>query len=195
MVALPKLPAPMSVAEFLAWAPQDGRCWQLIDGEPVAMAPASRTHGTLQGELARQIGNHLRASGGPCALVVAPGVVPRLRSAHNVRVPDLAVTCTPCDAEEATLADPVLVIELLSPSNAAETWANVWAYATIPSLREILILGTVTIAADLLRRNADGTSPERPAHSEAGDLVLESIGLSVPLIDLYATTRLSQGAR
>jgi hypothetical protein len=37
------------------------------------------------------------------------------------------------DEEESALTDPVLLIEILSPSNQAETWANVWAYATIPS--------------------------------------------------------------
>lgn len=42
----------MTVAEFLAWNPPEGQAWQLVDGEPQAMAPASRTHGTIQGELA-----------------------------------------------------------------------------------------------------------------------------------------------
>ena len=63
MVALSKMPAEMSVGEFLAWQPGDGRAWQLVDGEPQAMAPASRTHGTLQAELARLIGNHLVEQG------------------------------------------------------------------------------------------------------------------------------------
>ena len=38
----------MSVDEFLAWEPGDGRAWQLVDGEPQAMAPASIPHGILQ---------------------------------------------------------------------------------------------------------------------------------------------------
>ena len=39
-----KIPAVMDLAEFLAWdAPGPDR-WQLVDGEPQAMAPASRTH-------------------------------------------------------------------------------------------------------------------------------------------------------
>jgi len=35
----------MTVAEFLAWNPPSARLWQLVDGEPQAMAPANRTHG------------------------------------------------------------------------------------------------------------------------------------------------------
>ncbi|MGH7210943.1 MAG: Uma2 family endonuclease, partial [Acetobacteraceae bacterium] len=65
----------MAVAEFLNWNPGDGRRYQLVDGEPRLMAPASRTHGTLQSELARLIGNHLRSRGSECDVVSAPGVV------------------------------------------------------------------------------------------------------------------------
>jgi Uma2 family endonuclease len=49
MVALPKLaPSRMTVSEFLAWPGDDsGARFELVDGEPRAMAPASGTHGTL----------------------------------------------------------------------------------------------------------------------------------------------------
>jgi hypothetical protein len=57
--------------------------------------------------------------------VVTPGVVPHVQSSHNMRVPDLAVTCSDYETEEAELTDPVLIVEILSPSNQAETWANV----------------------------------------------------------------------
>ena len=35
-----------------------------------------------------------------------------------------------------SLADPLLLVEILSPSNEAKTRVNEWAYATIPSVRE-----------------------------------------------------------
>jgi Uma2 family endonuclease len=106
----------------------DALKYELVDGEPRAMVPANRTHGILQSRLATLINNHLHREKRPCNLVVEPGVVPRLLPDHNVRVPDLAVTCTPYQTEEAVLADAVLVIEILSPSNQAKTWTNVWAY-------------------------------------------------------------------
>ena len=180
----------MSVEEFLSWDPGDGRAWQLVDGAPQAMAPASRTHGTLQGELGRLIGNHLQEMRNPCTLVVAPGVVPHVQSSHNMRVPDLAVTCSEYDAEEAGLTDPVLIVEILSPSNQAETWANVWAYTTIPSVQEIVVLKTVSIGAELLRRRPDGAWPREPDVLTKGELALDSIGLRVSLVELYRATRL-----
>lgn len=190
MAALAKLPEHMSVHDFLSWVPSDGRMWQLVDGEPQAMTPPNRTHGTLQGELGRLIGNHLQDKASPCSLVVTPGVLPNVQAAHNMRVPDLAVTCSEYDAEETGLTDPVLIVEILSPSNKKETWTNVWAYTTIPSVQEILVLWTTMVGADLLRRSPDGSWPREPEIVADGDLVLESIGFRTPLAGLYRGTRL-----
>ncbi len=112
----------------------------------------------------------------------------------NCRIPDLAATCSAYEAEESTLTDPVLLVEILSPSNQAETWSNVFAYTTIPSVNEILVLSTAVMGAELLRRNPDGTWPEDPSRIQADDLTLESIGLTMSLAAAYRTTRLARGA-
>ena len=192
MTAVLKIPIRMTVTEFLAWNPPGGQTWQLVDGEPQAMAPANRTHGAIQNELGRLISNHLAERGSLCTVVTTPGVIPHVQSDTNIRVPDLAVTCSGYKTEEAVLTDPVLVVEILSPSNQAETWSNVWAYTTIPSVQEILIVKTSAIGVELLRRNADGTWPKQPVSIPSGDLALESIGFRVPLTALYRTTRLAQ---
>jgi Uma2 family endonuclease len=186
-----KPPAVMTVAEFLAWdAPGPGR-WELVDGEPVAMAPTSRTHGTLQLELGGLIGNHLAVTGNQCTVIAAPGIAPRVRANENFRIPDLAVTCTRYETEEYDVSDPVLIVEILSPSNRAEIWRNVWSFTTIPSLREILLLSSTAIRAELLRRDSDGNWPAAPALLEGGDLSLDSIGFTAPLAAIYRTTRLA----
>jgi Uma2 family endonuclease len=182
----------MTVAEFLAWDAGDGRPWQLVDGEPQAIAPANRTHGAVQGELYSLIRNHLAEKSSLCSVLANPGVVPRVQAEHNVRIPDLAVICLDYESEEPVISDPVLIAEILSPSNAAETWANVWAYSTIPSVREIVVPRTVSIGAELLRRRADGSWPRTPEAIEAGNLVLESIGFQAPLTAPYRTTRLAR---
>ena len=191
MGAAPKLRhGPMTVAEFLDWDSGDtsGRRWQLRDGMPEAMAPCTEPHGAIQGELAVTIGLHLRQAGSACRMIVAPGIVPRLRAGDNVRIPDIAVTCTPPADRHLTHA-PVLLVETLSRSNARQTWANVWSYATIPSVSEILVVWSTRRRADLLRRQADGTWPEQPQRLGPDDtLALASIGLSVPLAALYVTS-------
>jgi Uma2 family endonuclease len=184
---------PMTVAEFLTWEAPADRHWQLVDGEPIAMAPASRTHGSLQLELGALMRNHLVNTGSPCTVVTAPGIVPQVRSSDNFRIPDLAVTCTRYDIEEYDVSNPVLIVEILSPSDRSDTWRNVWAFATIPDLHEILILSSTAVRAELLRRGVDGSWPASSTVIEDGDLVLESIGLAVPLTAIYRTTRLARG--
>ncbi len=180
----------MTVAEFLDW-PGDGTedKHQLVDGEIRAMAPASVTHGLIQASIARIIGNHL--NGTRCHIVAAPGVIPRVRALRNMRVPDLAVNCLPDALGQRALPDPILIIEILSPSNEAETRENVWAYTTIPSIHEILLVRSTDIAAELFRRQSDGTWPEQPELiGGEGECALDSIGFRSPLAGFYEDTHL-----
>lgn len=190
--ALKPIPGRMTLDEFLAWDAGDlsGVRWQLVDGEPVAMAPASENHALLQGEIARLIGNHLHTHRPSCRMLIAPGVVPRAQGTRNFRIPDIGVTCSAPTGGPVT-EEPVLLVEVLSPSNEAETWTNVWAYSTIPSVVEILIVRATRMEAELLRRLPDGHWPVGPVVLRAGDtLTLDSIGMSAGLAALYATTPL-----
>jgi Uma2 family endonuclease len=183
----------MTLAEFLSWDAEDpsGAAWQLIDGEPVAMAPGSETHAALQGEIGRLLGNHLLEKSDPCRLLSQPGIVPRVRANRNFRIPDLAVSCAP-PGQGLMVPDPVLLIEILSPSNEAQTRANIWAYTTIPSVREILAVQSTRIEAELLRRSPDGSWPEEPEILAAADaLTLASIGFVTKLDRFYRTTALA----
>jgi Uma2 family endonuclease len=180
----------MTVADFLAWNPPDGSDrWELIEGTPRAMAPAAPRHGAIQGEAARLIGNRLvDLPGPPCRVIVEPGIQPKVRADWNVRIPDLAVTCTASDAGDRLLREPLVVVEILSPSNRSDTWANVCSYTTIPSVWEILVLHTAEIRADLLHREEDGTWPDNPRALTLGDtLTLESIDFAAPIAAFYRT--------
>ena len=192
MSASAKLPIYMSATDFLDWEPGDGLRYELVDGEPRVMAPAGTIHAFLQNELGRRIGNHLLERGRACEALSNPGVTPHLLSAHNVRIPDLGVTCSPL-APGQTLTDPVLLIEILSPSNQAKTWSNVWAYTSIPSVQEILVLHSTRMQAELLRRTPEGGWPEEPKQITSGELLLASIDFRVAMTDLYARTGIKFG--
>ena len=87
MSAYAKLSVPMAVRDFLRWESGDGLRYELVDGEPRAMAPASTVHGFLQSELGRLIGNHLRERRSGCGVLANPGVIPRLLSAITCGCP------------------------------------------------------------------------------------------------------------
>jgi Uma2 family endonuclease len=182
----------MTVDEFLSWdAPGETR-WELVDGEPIAIAPTSRTHGTLQLQLGARIGNHQSDTGSACTVIAALGIIPRVRANDNFRIPDLTVTCTRYETEEYDVSNPVLIVEVLSPSNRADTWRNVRAFATIPSLQEILLLSSTSVRAELLCRGSDGSWPAASTVIEDGDLILDSIDFTVPLAHVYRSTRLAR---
>ncbi|WP_170985148.1 Uma2 family endonuclease [Roseomonas sp. AR75] len=186
-----KLPDDLTVAEFREWCPEDGQRWQLVDGEPVSLASVPDARGRLLAEAGRLLANHLERIGSPCVVSTTPGIVPHANARHNVRVPDIGVSCAPPAANQLETRDPVLLVEILSHGNARQTRANVWAYTTIPALREILVLHQDERKAELLRRAADGTWPKEPEIMIEGDLALDSIGFRAPLAALYRTTALA----
>jgi Uma2 family endonuclease len=191
--ALRELPRSMTVAQFLDW-PGDGsgRTFQLVDGELRAMSPGSATHGTIQANLCWLIRTALMASASGCRIVTEPGVITRIRPDINMRVPDLGVTRTADAPGQQALPDPIALIEVLSPGNAADTWDNVWAYTTIPSVREIAVAHSTRVLAEVLRRGADGHWPEAPEEIGANAMVrLESIAVAFPLREAYAQTHLA----
>ena len=181
----------MTTKEFFVWQ-GDGsnRKFELVDGVVRAMSPAHPTHGIIQARIALLLGNHLIARKLPCVVVTEPPVVPRINANANVRVPDLGVSCAKTPDAEPALAEPVLLIEILSPSNQSHKWRNVWAYATIPSVAEILIVQSTRVEAKVLRRLADGTWPDAATDIPDGAaLEIASIGLTLPLADLYTGSR------
>jgi len=183
----------MTVAEFLAWDTGDstGALWQLRDGEPEKLPPASDPHGSIQARLAYLLTAHLDARGGHCRVVAAPGVIPAQRSEENCLVPDLGVTCAP-PAGAQVMHEPLVLIEILSPTNVSKTRANVLAYRTIPSVAEIVVLRSTSVAAEILTRSPDGTWPQQPDLVDADDkLRLDSIGFAAPLRAAYRTTDLA----
>jgi Uma2 family endonuclease len=183
----------MTVEEFLSWKAPDGSDrWELIDGTPQAMAPSRPHHGLIQAETARLLGNHL-ADHPRCSVVTEAGVKP---DAYNVRIPDLSVTCETPGPDDLLLREPVLLVEILSPSNAHDSWAAVVRYMTIASVREILVLHSTEIKAELLRRVPEALAPgvagpwPRETLLSGSTVALASIGYAGPLAAFYRTAGL-----
>jgi Uma2 family endonuclease len=189
---LREAPLTMTAPDFLAW-PGDGtgRKFQLVDGEVRAIPPASAAHAMIQTNLAYELRRHMVEQNIRCRVGTEPGILTRVRGDINVRVPDVGVTCALVPPGQEVWPDPVLLIEVLSPRNAADTWENVWSYCTVPSVQEIAVVHSTRVLVELLRRGPDGHWPERPVEVGEGDVLLfESIEFSCPLSEVYAQTHL-----
>lgn len=191
--AATQLPPLMTVAEFLEW-PGDGTgaIYELVNGELRARDAASDIHGTITSNLTALIFAHLRQAMPGCRVVANPGIEPRLRADWNYRIPELGVTCTPNRTGVHMMPNPILLVEVLSPSNVGDTWSNIALYSTIPSVREILIVDSREIAVQVLRRGADGSWPSEPeVVGPSSTVMLTSIGLESPVSEVYLGTHLS----
>ena len=180
----------MTADDFLAW-PGDGtgRKHQLVDGEVRSMSPASHTHAVIQSRLAFLLWRAIEAAGLPLQVVTEGAVIPGLNASNNVRVPDLAVTATPDERGQQAIPDPVLLIEVLSPGNQDDTRDNVWAYATLPSVREIVVLHSTRVLAEVHRRDGAGAWLPDPEYSGLGErLRLASVPLDCAVEDAYRST-------
>lgn len=181
-----KKPALMTIDEFRRTEFGDERRWELIDGVPVAQAYPSPAHSAVQLALGSEIRSALRRRGSPCRAMTEVGIRPAFDPTHNYRVADVAVTCEPFDRDAKDTREPVLLVEVLSPSNEAEQRAKLHVYAAIPSVREILFIDSRQPRAELHRRDAAGRWPDGPTVLEATDMLeLDTAGLRLPLAELY----------
>jgi Uma2 family endonuclease len=146
-------PQRMTLAEFLEWDDGTDRRYQLFDGVPVMMAPAAEAHGELALSLGAEIRSRLKR---PCRVISEAGITVPNRS-DTYYVADLAVTCVPREPGRRIVAEPVLIVEVLSPSTEPIDHLRKLAdYRTLPSVQEILIVFPDERRVEIRRRTADG---------------------------------------
>jgi Uma2 family endonuclease len=166
--------------EFLAFDDGTDKRYELFDGQIVAMAPASDVHGALVMRIGRQIGNALRPG---CEVIAEAGIVPPER-ANSWYQADLVVTCAGLTGQQF-IAEPILIVEVLSPSTAAtDRERKLPDYRTIPSLQDILVVSSIEPRIEHFRREQGGWK----IHDlrGRGTLRLEAVDLIIDLRELYA---------
>jgi Uma2 family endonuclease len=143
----------MTLAEFLEWDDGTDRRYELLDGVPVMMAPPLEAHGELAAALAGEIQTRVRP---PCRVISEAGLLIPDRP-DTFYVADLAVTCAPREPGRRMVVEPVLVVEVLSPSTGqVDRWRKVADYRTLPSVQEILVVFSDERRVELQRRASDG---------------------------------------
>lgn len=183
---------PITVEEFRRWADQQPGKWELVDGQPRAMAPTSSTHSLIQARAAFLIEHHLDNTRSPCRVLTEAVVIPASFRRRNARGADLVVTCSSPAEDGWEVKEPQFILEILSPFNEQDTRNNVWAYMTIPSVRQIVMLHSTKIRGEAFRRREDGTWPEEAQELSAEDAVhIEPVGFTCTLREFYVRTKLA----
>jgi len=177
--AKPESELPRTVEAFDRWHLFQPERWEFIAGVPVMMAPASLPHSIIKSNIARHLGNKLE--GTPCrAIVDGPEVKARSLSA----IPDVVVACGRLDQSTATLSDPVLIVEVLSPSSERDDIGRKWqGYCLIPSLKHYLVVAQELPFVTLHTRTGPSSFEER--FYEDGIIELGDPGISLSLDEIY----------
>src|SRR5215210_7960910 len=131
-----------SLEEYFALEDASDARFEYWDGDIVCMSGGSRAHYRISGNIYYALARGL--NGGPCQAFTgdAPVWTPTL---PPYRYPDASVVC---DEPEYTnkkghdaLVNPVVVVEVLSPSTAAlDEGPKFVAYQAVPTLREYLLV-------------------------------------------------------
>ena len=107
------------------YALPEGERAELIDGQIYYMAPPSRKHQEIAGELFTSINNYIRAAGGSCKPYIAPFAVFLNENDKNYVEPDISVICDPNKLnEKGCVGAPDWIIEIVSPGSRRMDYNN-----------------------------------------------------------------------
>jgi Uma2 family endonuclease len=183
-MSLPK-PLRMDADTFLAWSlEQDGR-FELIAGRVVEAAAERASHNRVKFEACRTLKDGVRDAGLRCE-VYTDGMAVRVDDA-TVYEPDATLRCgEPLDDEAIEFSDPVVVVEVLSPSTRAiDVGAKLSDYFRLPSVRHYLILRTDSRTAIHHARSEDGMIATTIL--TAGTIAFDPPGVAIDLAVVFGT--------
>jgi Uma2 family endonuclease len=178
----------LSEAEYLAFEETAPLRREYVGGEAYAMSGGSQRHNRISLNTASLMLSRL--AGKPCQVFMSDMKLHVARDSAYY-YPDVMVTC----AEQATAAnesqvvsDPVLVVEVLSPSTeATDRREKLHAYRHLTSLREYVLISQDTQQVEVYRRQGDINWLY--VTYEPGDTVeFAGVGVTLPISDLYAGT-------
>lgn len=160
---------------------------EYIDGRMVLMTGGSFAHVRISGNITAALRDTLR--GGPCVPLQSDMRV-RVAEGTFYTYPDVVVACEPVDLEDShedTLLDPVVLVEVLSPSTARyDRGEKRRRYQGIASLHHYLVVEQDRPLVEHYRRDGDGSGwSVEVVEGLAGSAELDAIGVTLGLDQVY----------
>ena len=177
-------PPRMTADEFIAWAMEqpDGGRYELVGGEVVGMAPERVARARVKARVFNALADAIERGGLACE-AFPDGMAVQV-SADTVYEPDAQVRCGPrLPGSAVTIPDPVVVVEVLSPSTRAhDAGAKLGGYFLLPSVRHYLLLDIRTRTLIHHARAEDGGIATRIARD--GAVRLDPPGTALDVAEL-----------
>jgi Uma2 family endonuclease len=171
--------------DFRRWAETQPRGrYERVAGEVVPMTPERVGHIQVKTRVWQALDRAVRAAGLACE-AVGDGLTVEV-DADTDYEPGALVNCgPPLDPDSLVASNPVVVVEVLSPSTQALDAGDKLAdYFRVPSIRHVLLLRTRR--REVIHHARLGGDRIETRILGEGALVLDPPGLSVPIAEFYA---------
>jgi Uma2 family endonuclease len=175
----------MSRREFRKWAEEHpGERYELVAGEPVAMAPERVVHARVKARIWRALDREIAERKLPCE-ALPDGITVEIGEDYDYE-PDAIVNCGDRLLPDALAAPaPIIIVEVLSPSTRGrDAGAKLADYFSLPSVRHYLLVRTERQSVIHHRRGDDGDIQTRIISS--GTIDLDPPGIVVEMTEIYA---------
>jgi Uma2 family endonuclease len=175
----------MTVPEFLVWAEtQEKGRYELVRGEIVAMAPERAEHVRAKLAAANSLGAAIRRAGVNCEAFME-GLAVAIDDATSFE-PDALVNCGDKIAGHSmTASNPVIVVEVLSPSTRnIDMSLKLADYFRVRGLAHYVIVDLARRHLLHYRKQAGGAVTVNIARD--GELVFDPPGISIAVAEFFA---------
>ena len=174
----------VSVADYLAAESASNIRHEYLGGVVYAMAGETTTHNQIVGNLYLALRGHLK--GKPCRVYVSDIRVNfDVRNDEYFYYPDIVVTCDKRDNHQRVVRHPKVIIEVLSDSTERiDRREKFFAYTSIPSLEEYVLVGQDPREATVFRRGSGWKAAEKFSGTH-GKIAVPSLKFSLTLDALY----------
>ena len=173
----------MTSDEFLDWEARQEEKHEFYRGEVFAMAGGTESHATIITNSLVLLNAAARPRG---CRVFSDALRVRIDAVDLYTYPDLSVVCGDArfsDARRTTLLNPLVLVEVLSPSTENYDRTTKWGfYAQIPSLQAYVIVSQDSPAVDVYARDGDGW---RVARASEGEAYIPALDVALSLDELY----------
>lgn len=182
-------PRRYTVSEYLAYEQESKEKHEYRDGQIIAMAGGTYNHGVI----VMNVGGELRQAlkGKPCR-VADRTVRVRIPRTPLFTYPDITVVCgepqfDPQDPSGQTLANPRVIVEILSPTTEAYDRGEKFSrYRQLDSLEEYVLVSQDTANVETFFRQPDGGWLLMPFVGLEATARIRCLGIDLPLREVYA---------
>lgn len=176
-----------SPEEYVIWERSQPYKSEYVGGKIISMAGASPKHNKILSNIIGEVNSFLK--GKPYNIYPSDLRV-FVKSKDSYFYPDATIVCGELELTDEfkdTIKNPTVIFEILSPSTTDyDLGRKFFCYMQIDSLKEYITIDTASTQVRINRKQANGAWLFEEYYSIEDYVIIESIGLTINLKDVYS---------